>query len=233
MGRRLGRPIPMKVIYLHGFASSPASRKARFFREKFAALGVPFEAPALDEGDFRNLTLSRQLALVEALLPAKGVLLMGSSLGGYLSALLAARHPEVDRLILLAPAFNLFARWTSQMTPLQLAEWERAGEVPVFHYGAGREMPIGYQFIADAKNYEPFPSFSQPALLFHGIGDNVVPIEFSADYVAAHPNARLFRMTSGHELTDVLDLIWDQAEGFLRNGLLNKMLDSRMLTRLA
>jgi uncharacterized protein len=141
--------------------------------------------------------------------------LFGSSLGGYLAALLAARHPEIDRLILLAPAFNLFARWTSQMTTLQLAEWEREEEVPVFHYGAGREMPIGYQFIADAKRYEPFPSFRQPALLFHGIGDDVVPIEFSEQCAATHPNAKLFRMTSGHELTDVLDLIWDQTEGFL------------------
>ena len=84
---------------------------------------------------------------------------MGSSLGGYLAALLAARHPEIARLILLAPAFNLYERWTSQMTTEQLEEWERNGEIPVFHYGAGREMPIGYQFLADAKQYAPFPSF--------------------------------------------------------------------------
>ncbi len=205
----------MRVIYLHGFASSPSSRKARFFGEKFAALGVPFEAPALDQGDFRGLTLTRQLALVEALLPAEGALVMGSSLGGYLAALLAAQHPEIARLILMAPAFNLYERWTSQMTTGQLDEWERNGEIAVFHYGAGREMPIGYQFLADAKNYAPLPSFSQPTLLFHGLRDDVVPIEFSVHQQETHPNIRLFRMDSGHELTDVLDLMWRRTEDFL------------------
>jgi uncharacterized protein len=205
----------MQVIYLHGFASSPSSRKARFFQERFDALGVPFHAPALDGGDFRNLTLTAQLALVENVLPAKGTLLVGSSLGGYLAALLAAEHPEIERLILMAPAFNLYERWTSQMTPQQLADWERDQEVPVFHYGAGREMPIGYQFIQDAKRYEPFPPFSQPALLFHGIGDTVVPIEFSVSYAGVHPNVELIRMTSGHELTDVLEPIWQETERFL------------------
>jgi len=205
----------MHVVYLHGFASSPSSRKARFFQEKVSAMGIPFEAPALDEGDFRNLAISRQLALIEGRFELRGALLMGSSLGGYLAALLAARHPEIDRLILLAPAFNLFARWTSQMTGKQLAEWERNGELPVFHYGAGREMPIGYQFIVDAKQYEPFPPFTQRALLFHGINDTVVPIESSMEYVKTHPNAKVFRMTSGHELIDVLEPIWYQMEGFL------------------
>jgi uncharacterized protein len=211
----LQSPLPMQVIYLHGFASSPASRKARFFQERFDALGVPFHAPALDAGDFRNLTLTGQMVLVENLLPAKGTLLMGSSLGGYLAALLASEHLEIDRLILLAPAFNLYERWTSQMTTQQLADWERDQEVPVFHYGAGREMPIGYQFIEDTKKYEPFPSFSQPALLFHGIGDTVVPIEFSGRYVETHPHVELIRMTSGHELTEVLEPIWQETERFL------------------
>lgn len=209
------RYFPMRVIYLHGFASSPSSRKARFFQEKLEALGISFEAPALDQGDFRSLTLTRQLALVEALLPAGGAVMMGSSLGGYLAALLASRHPEIARLVLLAPAFNLYERWKSQMTIEQLEEWQRNGEIPVFHYGAGREMPIGYQFLADAGQYPPFPSFSQPALLFHGLRDDVVPIDFSVHYQESHPNVQLFRMDSGHELTDVLDLIWQPTRDFL------------------
>ncbi|MGA7414496.1 MAG: YqiA/YcfP family alpha/beta fold hydrolase, partial [Bryobacteraceae bacterium] len=114
----------MRVIYLHGFASSPSSRKARFFKEKFEAMGIPFCAPALDQGDFRSLTVTRQLAVAEALLPAEGALVIGSSLGGYLAALLAEQHPEIARLVLMAPAFNLYQRWTSQMTGQQLEEWQ-------------------------------------------------------------------------------------------------------------
>jgi pimeloyl-ACP methyl ester carboxylesterase len=215
----------MRVIYLHGFASSPASRKARFFSAKFEALDVEFEAPELDEGDFRNLRISSQLRLVESLLQepeaastrsASETILIGSSLGGYLAALLAARLPlRIHRLILLAPAFNLYQRWTTELGPERLTAWENAGEVLVYHYGAGCQAPIGYQFVAEAAQYQPFPSFQQDALIFHGALDTVVPIAFSETFAVSHPNIRLFRLQSGHELTDVVDEIWKETEEFL------------------
>ena len=40
----------MRIVYLHGFASSPQSGKARFFAGKFQELGVPFTAPSSMEG---------------------------------------------------------------------------------------------------------------------------------------------------------------------------------------
>ena len=51
-----------RFVYLHGFASSPGSRKARFFEERFQELGIGLEIPDLAEGNFRNLTLSAQVA---------------------------------------------------------------------------------------------------------------------------------------------------------------------------
>ncbi len=54
-----------RFIYLHGFASSPVSRKARFFVERFRELGIRLEVPHLAQGNFRNLTLSAQLGLIE------------------------------------------------------------------------------------------------------------------------------------------------------------------------
>ncbi len=41
-----------RFIYLHGFASSPSSRKARFFEERFRELGIGLEVPDLAEGRF-------------------------------------------------------------------------------------------------------------------------------------------------------------------------------------
>ena len=54
-----------RFVYLHGFASSPSSRKARFFGERFRELGIGLEIPDLAEGDFRNLTLTAQLNVIE------------------------------------------------------------------------------------------------------------------------------------------------------------------------
>ena len=204
-----------RVLYLHGFASSPASRKARFFAEKLEALGLTVEIPDLAEGDFEGLTLSKQLALIERLGRHEPAIVIGSSLGGYLAALYAARHQEVDRVILLAPALRFHALWTTEFGPDRLRLWKEKGSIPVFHYGTGRPQLIGYQLMEDAARFEPEPQFSQPCLIFHGDSDPLVPVAQSVKFAAAHPNVRLIRLASGHELTDVLDKIWDESERFL------------------
>jgi pimeloyl-ACP methyl ester carboxylesterase len=209
----------LRVVYLHGFASSPRSRKAGFFAEKLAAEGISVEIPTLDEGQFERLSITRQLRLLDRSIGDLPVVLIGSSLGGYLAALYAALHSTVARLLLLAPAFRFHDLWTTRMNPRDLAAWKEAGCVPIFHYGEAREMSIGYELIADAAQYAPEPDFRQPALIFHGTRDTSVPVEFSADFVRSHANARLIRMDSGHELTDVLEQIWERAKGFLINGL--------------
>jgi hypothetical protein len=208
-------PDHLRVLYLHGFASGASSRKARFFAEKLSALGVRVEVPILDEENFQKLTITGQLKVIEKAVRNEPVVLIGSSLGGYLAALYAADHPEVPRLVLLAPAFRFHHLWTTGMDAQALERWRETGSLPIFHYGEGREMPIGYQLIEDAARYDPCPDFSQPALLFHGTRDPHVPVEYSAEFAQHHPNARLIRMDSGHELTDVLDQIWDQSRVFL------------------
>ena len=101
----------MRYLYLHGFASGPQSRKAQFFRDKLASVGVSLEIPALDQGDFEHLTITNQLDLVTRLLDHQPAVLLGSSMGGYLAALYASTHPEIDRMVLLAPAFGFGNRW--------------------------------------------------------------------------------------------------------------------------
>ncbi len=72
-----------RVIYLHGFASGPGSRKAQLFLRRFAERGVSLEIPDLAAGDFEHLTISGQLAVIETVARGEAVSLMGSSLGGY------------------------------------------------------------------------------------------------------------------------------------------------------
>ena len=206
----------MSILYLHGFASSPHSRKAVFFSEKLRAAGFRVEIPDLAQSDFEHLTLRRQLNFIEDIARGRDVILIGSSLGGYLASLYAARHLEAKKVLLLAPAFGFRELWIASLGPERLAEWKARGVLNVFHYGEGRELPLAYEFLEDSRGLDPFPVLAQPVLIFHGTRDSVVPIEQSLAFVRLNPQAKLVPFNeSGHELTDVLDQMWSAAEDFL------------------
>jgi pimeloyl-ACP methyl ester carboxylesterase len=214
----------MRVVYLHGFASSPQSSKAQFFGGKFAETGVAFEAPQLDRGEFRNLTISGQMLVVnnavsthrEKLAKGEPLALMGSSLGGYLAALYGERHPKaVDRRVLIAPAFGFLQRWRERLSAQEMEQWKREGSIPIYHYGSKTEQRLGYQFLEDAAQYEAAPDFHQRALILHGTEDTVVPSQVSHDFALEHTRVRLALFKSGHELTDVLEGLWRETAGFL------------------
>ncbi len=206
----------MRIVYLHGFASSPQSSKARFFREKFRSRGIEIEIPALDGGDFEHLTVTSQLDIVTRTVGGQPAILMGSSLGGYLSALFAARHPSlVQKLVLLAPALDFPRRFRERYTEEELEGWRSRGSAKVFHYGYGVEKDLSYGLVDDSRTYENNPDFPHPALIFHGGNDPVVPVQVSLAYRATHPNVTLVVYDSGHELTDVLDPMWTLTEEFL------------------
>ena len=211
----------MTVVYLHGFASGPQSRKAQFFGCKFREAGVPFEVPELDQGKFEKLTITGQLNVVDETVSRASVapgpmVLMGSSLGGYLAALYADQHPrKVDRLVLMAPAFEFLERWKNRLNAQELAQWKQQGWAPVFHYASNSERRLGYQFLADGAQYPATPDFHQRALILHGTEDEVVPSRVSYDYALEHAHTRLALFKSGHELTDVLEELWTEVAAFL------------------
>jgi len=43
----------------------------------------------------------------------------------------------------------------------------------------------------------------------------VVPLAASEQWVKENPQAELLPVNSGHELLDVLDVVWDQSRDFL------------------
>ena len=206
------------ILYLHGFASGPGSAKARFLAGRFARLGTRLEVPDLTPGEdgFERSTPSSMLAVAEArLASAPGPhAIIGSSLGGWLGALAASRHPSVERLVLLAPAFRLRARWSGRLTPAQLDGWRRDG-LEVLHFASGRQRRIGFQFLEDAARWPAFPRVTVPTLCLAGRRDETVPLEDVERFVALTPTARLLPLDDGHELLASLDRIFEEARAFL------------------
>jgi pimeloyl-ACP methyl ester carboxylesterase len=205
----------MRYVYLHGFASGPLSRKAQFFREKLESAGVVLEIPALDQDDFEHLTITRQLDFITRLLNGQPAILIGSSMGGYLAALYASQHPEVDRMVLLAPAFGFGNRWTETFGAEKVADWQERGNAEVYHYATRGMQRLSIDLLNDAAIHPGYPACTQPTLIFHGIQDNVVPIAASERWASENAHVRIVPLDSGHELLDVLEPIWEESRGFL------------------
>ncbi len=218
LAERVARFERRRVIFLHGFASSPGAYKAGRFVRALARHDVAVEVPALDEGDFRGVTLARHLALLDRLTagqPPGSVLLVGSSFGAYAAALFAERSDRVAAMVLMAPAFDFARRWAERLGPEQMARWARDGEMLTMHFGSGREEPIAWGLITDARTQPPYPDVRVPTLVLHGDRDDVVPPESSRRFVAGRPNAELVVLDADHGLAEATEEILDRAIAFL------------------
>ncbi|AFZ22566.1 putative esterase [Cylindrospermum stagnale PCC 7417] len=198
-------------IYLHGFASSPKSAKAQEISDRFAQILLKLKIPDLNAGDFSQLTITRQLTQVAAEFSddAAPVTLIGSSLGGLTAAHLGQRYPQVQRLVLLAPAFGFLSHWLTKLGEIGVQHWQQEKFLQVYHYGEERLLPLSYDFLTDATQYqEEELQRPIPTLILHGSHDEVIPITASRDFVRSRPWVDLIELESDHALGNVTAEIW-------------------------
>jgi uncharacterized protein len=210
------------IFYLHGFASSARSTKAAFFAERLRERGVELQCPDFNEPDFATLTMTRMLEqLGEAIDGARGpAALIGSSLGGALAVLAAARfETRVDRLVLLAPAVMFAKPGHHLLPPERIDHWRRLTALPFFHYGYGGERPLNFSFYEDSLAYDPFGAgFDQPTLVFQGRRDAAVDPKTVEAFASARRNVTLALLDDDHQLIASLPRIWQDVECFLDFG---------------
>ena len=209
------------VLYLHGFASSPASSKARRFEEELAIHGVGFACPDFNQPDFETLTVTRMLADTRRALeaaPRRPVAVVGSSLGAFV-AVHAAEAPwgrDIDRLILLAPALDFGGNRLRQLGDRGLDEWRTSGRLEVFHYGDNARKHVGFQLYQDAAGFDAFRvGRGLPTLVYQGRQDESVSADMVERWAAERPHVTLRLVEDGHQLTASLEQIWNESERFL------------------
>lgn len=217
----------MRYLYLHGFASGPKSTKGVAFERHFAALGIRIERLDLRVPSFEHLRLSAMIEKVRGELAQTvstgsspggldvKTVLIGSSLGGLTAARVAVGEPRVAALVLLAPAFQLAARWREALGPAW-DDWQRTGWREVTDYTTGKPARVDVGFVEDAERVDVgFPDVTCPTLILHGRRDDTVPIERSREFVALHPQVRLVELDDGHELVASLPALLAETQVFI------------------
>jgi pimeloyl-ACP methyl ester carboxylesterase len=210
----------MHLIYLHGFASSARSSKAAWLAARCAERGVRLVTPDFNEPEFAGLTITRMLAQVDdtiAGLPPGPVVLIGSSLGGFVAVQSALRHAgRVERLVLLAPALDFSGNRLRDLGDRGVDEWRRTGTLNVFHYGFGRIMPVRYALYEDTARYDSMNApLDIPVQIFQGDRDTAVDPATVQRWAAARPLAELHLLDDDHQLIASLEYIWREMKRFL------------------
>ncbi len=214
-----------QFIYLHGFASSPQSQKATAFTKRFTELGLPLAVPDLEGGDFKHLTISRQLRIIEKTLdsfPGVSFALIGSSMGGYLAALTAQIRPDVKGTYLMCPGFNFIKRWRSALSE-EIQKEGGTGLILVFNYRYNKNMELDLGIFEDAEKWEGVKyERPVPTRIVHGIHDDTVDIGESRNFAQNRPWTSLKEVDSDHGLLSHLDWILDDCLNFFNvQGLLS------------
>ncbi len=198
------------AVYLHGFGSSPRSAKGVALGKRLAGSVSSFRIPDLEAGDFRGLTmdmLAERASRALADLPDDGTpaLLIGSSLGGYTAAWIAAagRAPRAAALLLIAPAFGFTDTWTQRLGEAGVAQWKQAGERMFFHHGAERDLPLGVAFHDSCVPLPALPPQAPvPITIVHGRQDQSVDHRQSARYALERERVELHLVEGDHRLTE-------------------------------
>ncbi|MBX3186314.1 MAG: alpha/beta fold hydrolase [Labilithrix sp.] len=207
-------------IYLHGFASSPASAKARAFQAWGAARGLAIDALDLRVPSFEHLRFSAMKSRVREAIDGAGdrVVLIGSSLGGLTACRVAEEEPRVSAVFAMAPAFRLADRWRARIGDAAWESWRRDGFLEVDDYATKQKGRVDFGFVDELRDLDerpgPWPDVRVPVCVVHGTRDDVVPVDLSRAWAADRPNVALIEVDDTHELTASIPRILLEAQGF-------------------
>lgn len=222
-----------RACYIHGFAASNRSTKAARFAERLRPAGIEVVRPDFNEPDFATLTVSRMIAQLErelAAFPPGPVSLIGSSLGGFVAFHAAVRQAKqaaaagrparpIDRLVLLAPAFEFGRTHFGTVDEAGVERWRQTGWLEVFHYGDDRNRSVHFGLYEDSQRYDSFAErITIPTLVFHGRHDTVVDPAMVQRFAARQPAMSLRMVDDDHLLMGNIDLIVNETAAFFGGG---------------
>jgi pimeloyl-ACP methyl ester carboxylesterase len=192
-----------RILYLHGLASSPLSRKGQAFDAYLSQRGFVVERLDLRLPNRNGLRLSAMIDHVLDQLDHGGpATLIGSSLGGLVAAHVAKKREDVPALVLMAPAFRFAERWRERLGEDGFRRWKNGEPLEVEDHAGGEPLRVDFGFYEDAAQIDiAIPELTMPVLLMHGRYDEVVDIAVSRELARSHgPRVTFVELDDDHGL---------------------------------
>jgi uncharacterized protein len=175
-----------QILFITGFLSKRWGNKskalAQWCEEKgWGYCGYDVRGFGESEGTFTDYTLSDWIAdgrlVLNTLKTGAPITIVGNSLGGWIAWLMAQEFQEIERLILVAPAFNMMGVRAKSISPERCHEWHRTGWMPWDDEPAHRDFPLAWKWVEESEAYWKI-SFDRLRLvnttILHGLQDTVI-----------------------------------------------------------
>jgi len=220
--RPAGENLPVAIVS-HGFMANQETVKT--YTKELARLG--YAAYCYDfcggcaggrgksDGATTDMSVLTEVRDLEAVIQyvqsldytADTLLLAGCSQGGFVSALTAAKHPQlVSKLVLFYPA--LCIPDDARAGRMMFAKFDPKNLPETINCGP---MLLGKCYPADVMDMDPIAeiaAYAGPVLIIHGTKDRIVDYAYSQKAAAAYPDARLVTVENGaHGFTGKHDVI--------------------------
>jgi pimeloyl-ACP methyl ester carboxylesterase len=175
-----------QILFITGFLSKRWGNKSKALAQWCEEQGWGFCCYDVrgfgdSEGRFIDYTLSDWIAdartVVTMLKAGPPITIVGNSLGGWIAWLMAQEREQVERLILIAPAFNMMSLRAKSIDPERQHDWHRAGWMPWDDEPAHRDYPISWKWVEESEAYWK-TSFDRlrpvKTTILHGLQDTVI-----------------------------------------------------------
>ncbi len=185
-------PTTALAILCHGFLSNKNSTTNKaltrlLLEHGIATLRFDFFGQGDSDGPFEAITVTTAITQTEAVVTEAGsrgfteIGLVGSSFGGLIALLTAARHPRLCCLALKCPVPDFPELLRLEFGPEGMAEWQRTHTIPDVTGKPGR-LPLRFAFYEDCLRHQGYvaaASVACPTLIVQGDRDELVPLHQS------------------------------------------------------
>lgn len=112
--------------------------------------------------------------------------IVGNSLGGWIAWLIAQEFELVDRLILIASAFNMIGVRAKQISAERRQAWQSTGWMPWDDEPLHKDWPLSWKWVEESEAYWQ-ATFDRlrpvRTTILHGLQDTVILPEGSKEFV--------------------------------------------------